>query len=151
MTATDNEDGSFLVSLTATYVVTMTETPLPVGQYFFQAFVTNIADPTDKRLVDSGRVNVDADLSSVDVTTFDGRSQAELTLVAIDAMLAGKATRDQMSYTIGQRTLARIPIDQLIQFRNQFAGLVQAERIKARVKKGLPIFDNILTKFRRPR
>jgi len=151
--ATDNNDGSFLVSLTASYLGEMDAvTPLAVGQYFFQAYVTNIDDTSDKRLVDSGRIDVEADLSLESVTSFDGRSKAELMLEAIDALLLKKAlTPDQMSYTIGQRTLTRIPHDQLLKFRDYYVGIIQAERIKARRDKGLPVFDNILTKYRQPR
>lgn len=150
VTATDNEDGAFLVSLTAE-TSGDTPTPLTPGQFFVQAYVTNIADPTIKHLVDSTRVNVIADLSSETLETFDGRSQAEVMLAAIDAMLAGKATRDQMGYTIGQRTLTRIPIPDLIELRKHYLSIVESEQVRARVKKGLPAFENIHIKFRRPR
>lgn len=150
VTATDNGDGSFLVSLVAE---TSGDTPEPLtpGQFFFQAYVTNIADSTLKYLVDQGRVNVAVNLSSVALETYDGRSQAELMVAAIDALMAGKATRDQMGYTIGQRTLTRIPIDQLLEFRKHYVGIVESEQVKARVKKGLPAFENIHIKFQRPR
>lgn len=149
ITATDNGDGKFLVSFVAE--TGETPTPLAVGTYYFQAYVTSITDPTNKLMVDSGRVNVIADLSAESVETFDGRSQAEITLEAIDAMLLGKATRDQMGYTIGQRTLTRIPIPDLLALRKEYAGIVEAERMAARIKKGLPIFENIHVKFTKPR
>jgi len=150
VTATDNGDGTFLVSFVAE-TNGDTPTPLTPGQYFFQAYVTSIADASIKNLVDQGRVTVAPDLSAESMETFDGRSQAEIMLAAIDAMLAGKATRDQMGYTIGQRTLTRIPIDQLLEFRKHFLGVVESEAVKARVKKGLPAFENIKVQFRPPR
>jgi hypothetical protein len=148
VTATDNEDGSFLVSFVAE-TSGDTPTPLTPGQFFFQAYVTKIADPTVKVIVDHGRVNVIANLETLE--TFDGRSRAEVLLEAITAMLEGKATRDQMGYTIGQRTLTRIPIPDLLLLKKEYAGIVEAEHIKARVKKGLPAFENIHIKFQRPR
>ena len=149
VTATDNGDGTFLVSLTAE-TSGDTPAPLPTGQYFFQAYVTSIADNTIKTIVDSGRVNVIADLSSGDVETYDGRSDAEKMLAAINDLLAGKATRDQMAYTIGQRTITRIPFDQLRMIRSDLMAQVESEAIKARVKKGLPAFETIKTKFKQP-
>lgn len=148
-TATDNGDGSFLVSLTAK-TGGMTPVALTPGRFFFQAYVTNILTISDKRLIDSGRINVTPDLSSV-TTPFDARSSAELMIEAIDALMEGKATRDQMSYTIGQRTLSRIPVPDLLEFRKYYIGIVESEAIKARVKKGLPAFENIHVKFRQPR
>lgn len=149
VTAEDNGDGSFLVTLTA--VTGDPSAPLTPGVFFVQAYVTEIADATNKRLVDQCRVNIIPDLSSEAVETHDGRTQAEITLTAIDAVLAGKATRDQASYTIGQRTLIRIPIPELLELQKHYAGVVQAEHIKARIKKGLSPFDNIHVQFRRPR
>lgn len=150
VTATDNEDGSFLISFVAE---TDEDTPAPLttGAYFFQAYLTNIADTTNKFLFDSGRVNVIANLADTSLETFDGRSRAELMVTAIDALLAGKATNDQMGYTIGQRTLTRIPPDQLIQWRNHYASIVEAESMRERQKKGLPVFENIHVKFTKPR
>lgn len=150
VTATDNGDGAFLISFVAE---TSGDTPSPLtpGQFFFQAYVTNIIDPTIKVIVDQGRINVTANLSSETLETYNGRSDAELKVEAIDALMAGKATRDQMGYTIGQRTLTRIPIDQLLEFRKYYAGIVESERVKARVEKGLPAFENIHIKFQRPR
>lgn len=149
VTATAGDDNkSYMVTL----VAAVDDEPLAPGQYFFQAYVTNIDTPSDKRLVDNGRIQVLPDLSSPDVETFDGRSNAEKMLEAIDAVMQKKAlTGDQAAYTIGQRTLTRIPLDQLIEWRRYYEGIVQAELIQARIKKGQSPFTNILTEFKRPR
>lgn len=144
-----NADGiSFDVTLVA---ISAPSTPLPVGNYYFQAYVTYLSDPTDKRLVDSGQIKIIADLSSNTVTSFDGRSNAESMVAAIDAVMQKKATHDQQSYTIGQRTLVRMPMDQLLEWRKYYVGIVEAEYLAARREAGLPIFQNILTVFRSPR
>ncbi len=125
--------------------------PLPAGQYFFQAHATDVSNTSDKRLVDSGRINVLVDLSNDDLETYDGRSKAELMVEAIDALLAGKALRgDQAGYTIGQRTLTRIPVDQLLEWRKYYAALYAAEVMRIRISKGLSPFENILTEFKLP-
>jgi hypothetical protein len=126
-------------------------TPLTPGQYFWQSYATNVSDPTDKRLVGSGRVEVLTDFSNPLLTSFDGRTTNEKIWAAIKAMIAKKATRDQMSFTIGQRTISRIPMDQLIQFEQHYAKLVSADRRQARIDKGESPFENILTQFKEPR
>jgi hypothetical protein len=145
--ATQDAD-TFLVTLTASSGSPLVA--LPAGQYYYQAYVTNVSTPSDKRLVTSGRVVVVADLSDTSLATYDGRSQAEKILEAIDAVMAGKATRDQASYTIGQRTLVRIPVDQLMEMRKTYVAVIQQERIAARKAAGLSPFENILTEFRTP-
>lgn len=121
---------------------------LPAGQYFWQSYATNVSTPTDKRLVASGRVEILTDLSTA--TTYDGRTLNETIWMAIKAMIAKKATRDQMSFTLGQRTIGRIPIDQLIQFEQHYARLVSADRARERVENGESFFETIKTEFVEP-
>lgn len=143
--AEGNDDDSHTITLLA--ATGMTPTPLPTGQYFYQAYATDLSNSTDKRLVHSSRVQILPDLSSTGITTYDGRSVAELMVEAIDNVLAKKATRDQESYTIGQRTLKRIPPDQLISWRKYYAGLVQGEKIQARIEAGGSPFETIAVEF----
>lgn len=108
--------------------------------------MTNIADASIKKLVNSGTIEVLADLSG-NLPDFDGRSKAEVMVDAIDAVLAKKATRDQASFTIGQRTLTRIPPDQLITWRQYYAGIVRSEKMQKRIEAGGSPFENILAEF----
>lgn len=138
-------DGSFEVTLIAS--TGPGPTPLVVGKYFYQAYVTNLSDSTDKRLVDNGTVEILIDLSDTGITTYDGRSVAEIMVEAIDAVMTKKATRDQASYTIGQRTLVRIPPDQLLQWRKYYAAIVSNEAIQRRVAAGESPFETIAVEF----
>lgn len=143
-TATANEDESHEIELTAASGGPLT--PLPVGQYYWQLKATNIADTSIKRIVDSGSIEVLADLSG-NLPNYDGRSDAELMVAAIDAVLAKKATRDQASFTIGQRTLTRIPPDQLITWRQYYAGIVRSEKMQKRINEGGSPFETIAVEF----
>jgi hypothetical protein len=142
-----------------TYLITFvaetdetTPAPLPVGRYYYQAYVTDLSNATDKRLVDNGSIEVLPDLSDSNITTYDGRSAAELMVAAIDAVLAGKALRgDQASYTIGQRTLMRIPPDQLLIWRRTYSSIVEGERMQARIAAGVSPFETIAVEFVSPR
>lgn len=147
--ATDNGDGNYLVQFVASTGVDPDIAPLPAGQYFYQAYATDVSNSSDRRFVESGRVEVLVDLSTV-TTSFDGRSNAEIMVAAIDAVMQKKATRDQQSYTIGQRTLVRIPPDQLLKWRDYYTGILRSEIMKKRIAAGLSPFENILTEFKQP-
>jgi hypothetical protein len=145
VTATATEDKRYEVELTAA-TGSGPSTPLPVGRYYWQAKVTNIADTDIKKVIDSGHIEVLADLESID-EAYDGRSKAEVMVDAIDAVLAKKATRDQQSFTIGQRTLTRIPPKELIEWRQYYAGIVRADAMKKRIADGGSPFETILAEF----
>lgn len=151
-TGTESETcpGAFDVDLKAVSVDDMDETPLPAGQYFWQAYATKISDTTIKDLVASGRVEVLTDLST-QTGAYDGRTQNEVIWQAIKDMLAKKATRDQQSFTIGQRTIARIPFDQLVEFEKYYAKLVLADRRRDKVANGESPFETIFTQFTEPK
>lgn len=145
--ATDNGDGSFLVQFVASSGDPLT--PLPDGKYFYQAYAQDVSNSSDRRFVENGNVEVLVDLALV-TTAYDGRSKAEIMVEAIDAVLQKKASTDQASYTIGQRTLVRIPPDQLLKWRDYYQGIVNAEVMAKRISEGKSPFTNILTQFKRP-
>jgi len=106
------------------------------GLYFWQAWLSK---GTDKVRVATGRTNAVAGLPTA-TAGFDGRSDAEKLLAAIDALLEGKATVDQQEYTIGaggsQQQLRKIPIPDLLELRKHYAAIVAGERRK-RNRRGL--------------
>jgi hypothetical protein len=57
----------------------------------------------------------------------DPRSHARKTLDAIEAVVEGRATKDQQAYTIGGRSLQRMPIKDLMYFRGVYRAEVYAE------------------------
>jgi hypothetical protein len=59
--------------------------------------------------------------------TVDARSTARRIVDAIDALIEGRATSDQMSYQIGNRALARIPLPDLKQMREYYARIDASE------------------------
>ena len=58
----------------------------------------------------------------------DNRSQAQIALDAIDAVLANRATVDQMEYSIAGRSLKRMTIDELLKLRSHYVDEVNKER-----------------------
>lgn len=71
-------------------------------------------------------------------STGDQRGHAATTLAAIEALLEGRATKDQQSYRIGDRELARIPIPELLALRDYYQREVQRAEDAAAVASGMP-------------
>lgn len=94
------------------------------GDYWYSVRATNGADVVE---VEQGHIRVMPDLSGA-AEGFDGRSQAQTALEAIDAVLAKRATRDQERYRINNRELYRTPIADLIRLRSYYAELVAREK-----------------------
>ena len=80
-------------------------------------------------------------------TTVDNRSKAKKTLDAIDATLEGRATTDQHMYMIGNRQLMRIPVEQLISLRKEYARIYAREQRNARVRRGGTLFTSVKVRF----
>lgn len=62
----------------------------------------------------------------------DPRSHSRKVLESIEAVLEGRATKDQEEYTIGGRSLKRTPIEELMAMRNTYRAEVRAEDNVAR-------------------
>ncbi len=97
------------------------------GIYHYQAYVTKA---TERYQVGEGTIEVLEDFATT--TGFDGRSHAKKTLDAIEAVLEDKATQDQLSYSIGGRSLSRFSWEELTGARNYY----RAEYLKEERKAG---------------
>ena len=113
ITASDNGDGSHLVSVTPA-----TSTAWEPGIYSWAAQVT---DGTDVYTVDHGTIEVLDDLSAIS-GVHDGRTHAKKVLDAIEAVLENRATKDQESYSIAGRSLSRTSIADLLKLRDRYRG-----------------------------
>lgn len=70
--------------------------------------------------------------------TGDLRGHAARTLAAINALLEGRATKDQMSYKLGDRELSRIPIPELLALRDYYITEARREEDAAALASGMP-------------
>lgn len=118
------------------------------GRYDYQAVAVKA---TDKIVVDEGRLLVVPGLSAVTVeTAFDNRTEFQIILAAIDAALKGKATKDQLSYAIGDRELRRYDVAELIKMRQTYQRLRNQEISAEKSKKGLGLTKKYYTRFTPP-
>ena len=96
------------------------------GIYHYQAYVTK---STERYLVGTGTIEVLPDFAQS--VGYDNRSHAKKALDAIEAVLENKATQDQLSYSIGGRSLSRFSWAELIEARDRYRAEYFGEERKA--------------------
>ncbi|WP_299084133.1 hypothetical protein [uncultured Ruegeria sp.] len=84
--------------------------------------------------IEAGQTTIAADLVSIDVA-HDPRGHAQRTLTAIEAVIEGRANKDQQSYTINGRTLVRTAISDLLMLREKYRAEVAKEKSGGRHNK----------------
>jgi len=117
-----NADGtSFDVVIPAdvTPLTTPSIASLPAGRYQCAERLTNtitheVVDPN----LDQLQLVVEADVSTASAGAFI--SHVERTIAVIEAALEGRLTADLESYQIAGRTVAKIPVAELLKFRGYY-------------------------------
>lgn len=124
-TATDNGDGSHLVDVAAA-----TTAAWAPGTYVLQGYVES---GSARHTVFEGYVEITPGLH---LGAVESRSLVKQILDALDATMLGKATRDQLSYSIGNRSLQHMSPRELSDWRDHYATLWQREVEKQRLAAG---------------
>ena len=138
ITATDNGDQTHLATITAA-----DSAQIPVGTYKWQSYITLSAERYD---VDTGVLIVHPNFATLD-GGHDGRSHWQVVLDNVEAVIQGRATKDQSSYTISGRQLSRTPVADLIMLYNKAKSAVVAEKRAEDIANGLGNSGRILTRF----
>ena len=112
--------------------ITIDTTSLEVGRYNYTKKVT---DTSETFTLESGFIFVEPDLSA-DTAGVDRRSYAEIALQNIEAMLLGKATKDQTSYSLNGRALSRYSVAELQEWRASLRVEVRDQRASVRRRSG---------------
>lgn len=99
-------------------------------------------------LSESGQLEVKAD-PALTTQGFDSRSHARTVLEAIEAVIEGRASKDQEEYTIGSRHLRHTPIAELLVLRDRYKAEVSNEEAAARIASGLSNPRNFGVRFNR--
>lgn len=99
------------------------------GRYRWQLVA---AKTGDRATLDHGSIEIGKDFASAKAE--DTRSHDRKVLEAIEAVLERRASKDQESFSIEGRSLARTPLAELVRLRNQYAARVRlVERGPAKV------------------
>jgi hypothetical protein len=137
-TVTASADGdSYTVTISAA-----TSAGYSVGKYHYVAYVTLSGE---RFTVDSGRVEIVKDFETAG--NYDARAHAEKVLEAIETVIEGRASKDQESYTIAGRSLARTPIADLLNLRDRYRREVKALEDADRIARGLGTSKTIRARF----
>lgn len=115
--------------------VTSTWTP---GDYVWEAYVSKSAV---RRKVGSGSLKILPDFSAIELP-YDGRTLAKKTLDSIELVIAGRANTDIQRYVMQAvgRSIDKMPIKELLAFRDYYLGEVKKEEAAASGGKGKNIF-----------
>jgi len=98
------------------------------GAYWYSLRATDGADVHE---IETGTLTVEPDLARV-AEGYDGRGHAERVLEAIEAVIEGRASKDQDSYRINNRELRRTPVSQLLKLRDVYRQEVRRARAARR-------------------
>ena len=148
-TADKQGAGSTTFSITATgtehtvEVASATTAGYTAGTYAWQLYVTRTSDSQRLSLA-RGTWTVITNLSA---STADPRSHAKKVLDAIEATIEGRASIDQMSYSIQGRTLARTPLADLMKLRDEYRAEYAAELNNERRAQGKPARNRLLVRL----
>jgi len=138
-------DGSdFLIEIPGS-----TSAPWKSGKYKYQAYLTNQSDSDERIMIDHGSTEILPNYATVTSGSgIDTRTHAEKVLDGLEAMIADKATKDQLSYTILGRSISRLNPQEVREWRDYYRAEVDRERRKERKRKGKRTGTKILPRFK---
>lgn len=137
ITATASDD-DYLVQVNS-----LTTTSYVAGHYHWQAYITRNSD-SQRLTIDSGTWEV---VANRDAATTDPRSHARIMVEKIESILEGRAGADVSSYSINGRSITKIPIQELMQFRDQYRAEYVKEQRKERAKNSVGTGGTVLVRF----
>jgi|TARA_R100000081_G_scaffold89678_2_gene63076 hypothetical protein len=143
--------GSHKFTITATETTTdylveiasATTAAYTAGEYNWYAFITRSSD-SQRIAIDEGHTKLELNFAN---TNADNRSHAKKVLDAIQATIEGRASQDQMSYSIAGRSLSRMSIDDLLKFRDRYRAEYNREIKKLRIKNKQDTGNTIKVRF----
>lgn len=121
------------------------------GIYTWQAWLTEIADSTNKINIGSGRTRITIGFDPADLT-LETRTPNEIALDSVNAAMLAFSTSDVLEYEIstpaGTRKVKRSDKTQLLKMRDLYATLVINERARERSRNGQPIMQSVKVRMR---
>lgn len=113
------------------------------GYYHWQLEIVRDSDG-NRVVVDTGAFDAVVDL---DVGGTDPRTHAEIMLDKIESILENRADSDVSDYSIGNRSLTKIPLKELMMWRDRYRAEFYQEKRKLRAKQGKTTGQNVLIRF----
>jgi hypothetical protein len=127
---------SILAATSAAYVA---------GQYSIQGYVIN---GSTRVTIFNDTITITPDLVTA-VAGYDGRSHVKKTLDSLEAVIEGRASRDQLELTIDGTRLVKMTPEQILAWRAQYHREYRKELQAARIAQGKNSGRKIVTRFTR--
>jgi len=127
-----------------TRAITDTDDVVP-GRYQWVAFARN---GPERYQVASGEIQVRPNIEGARPWDLQ-RTHAAKVLAAIEAVIEERATKDQEEYTIGDRSLKRTPLSDLLEMRTAYRAEVAAETATTVIAAGSPNPRSVRVRFGR--
>ena len=129
-------DGNFLFTVTSA-----TSSGFTAGEYHWQL---EMSDGTNRIVIERGIWTV---LPDLDVGSADPRSHAEIMIAKIESILQGRADQDVASYSINGRSLTRMGVTDLTDWRDYYMAEIVKQKREYRKKLGQATGQTIRVRF----
>lgn len=126
-----------------TTITTTQSATLPPDIYYWQAYATKSGA---RQTLGNGQLIIKQNLAAAPAG-FDGRSQAQKDLDAVQAAIRKGGGSGVAEYTIGNRSLKNIPIADLMILESQLKAQVQKEKQAEAIANGLGNPKNVFVRF----
>lgn len=113
------------------------------GFYHWQLEITETASG-NRMVVETGEFEAVQDL---DINGADPRSHADIMLAKVQSLLEGRADKDVASYSIQGRSIAKMGITDLIQWRDYYRKEVAKEQRENLIARGKPTKTTVKVRF----
>ncbi len=113
------------------------------GEYSWDAYVTSGAE---RQRVDRGLIKIERDLAQ-SAAAFDDREWVKTVLDALEAVIQGRASEVDLSYSVNGRSISKMSWEEKIKAHSHFKKLYQQELTALKLKKGLGTGNKIRTRF----
>lgn len=133
--ATNSED-NYLFTVTSA-----TSSSFNVGNYHWQL---EVATGANRIVIERGYWTIIPDLDNANA---DPRSHAEIMITKIESLLSGRADADVSSYSINGRSLSKLSIAELVEWRDYYKSEQVKERREARRLLGQSTGSTIKVRF----
>jgi len=125
VSATAQADGSFLIEISAT-----SSSGFASGEY---SWIARVTKGTETYTIDAGTIEI---LPNPTVAT-DERSHIKKVLDAIQRVIEGRATRADLDYTIGDKRVRSMTVEELYTAWRKYKLMYEQELQAERLRKGL--------------
>lgn len=139
------DDKTFLVNIPGAATESWAPSA-PGAPYLWQAYITDSS--SNRTTLYSGRMIIKPDFSTANIQ--DYRSTISITLANLYAVVQGKASSDQQSYTIRGRSLSRMQPRELLEWIDFYEELLSRELRREAIAQGRPNKGRLVARFNDP-